>query len=151
VPELLAQLRAAHPEVTVWAAGGLILRNRDEQMEVLLMYRSRREDWSFPKGKIDAGETLEAAAEREVLEETGFRCRRLDRLSDVRYTDADGREKLVVYWTMEVLDGRFEPNDEVDVVGWFDFSSAAGLLTYGRDVELLGEVPRVTRPPRMPA
>jgi hypothetical protein len=41
---------------------------------------------------------------------------------------------------MAVEDGGFAPNDEVDAAGWFDPVSAAGLLTYARDVELLAAV-----------
>ncbi|MFT5203210.1 MAG: 8-oxo-dGTP pyrophosphatase MutT (NUDIX family) [Candidatus Aldehydirespiratoraceae bacterium] len=133
-------LAADYPEVTIWAAGGLILRHFDEP-EVLLIHRPQRQDWSFPKGKMDDGETLGQTAEREVVEETGYRCRRLDRLPEVRYVDTKDREKLVVYWTMELLDGVFVPNDEVDTLGWFGFVAARNLLTYERDISLLGAIP----------
>lgn len=46
--------------------------------EVLLVRRANPPDaglWGFPGGKIELGETLGAAAEREALEETGVRCR----------------------------------------------------------------------------
>jgi 8-oxo-dGTP pyrophosphatase MutT (NUDIX family) len=104
------------------------------------VHRPHRNDWSLPKGKLDEGETLGQTAEREVWEETGLRCRRLERLPVVRYADNRGREKLVVYWTMEVVNGEFEPNDEVDAMGWFDLASAANVLTYVRDVHVLDAV-----------
>jgi 8-oxo-dGTP pyrophosphatase MutT (NUDIX family) len=147
--DLRGRLALDHPEVVVWAAGGVILRNSGGALELLLVHRPDRDDWSFPKGKTDEGETLGQTAEREVLEETGFRCRRLDRLPVVRYADAKDREKLVAYWTMEVLDGDFEPNDEVDALGWFDLTSAAETLTYDRDVELLDAIKPVQRHLRM--
>lgn len=40
--------------------------------------------WEVPAGRIDEGETPEAAAERELLEETGHRCGRLVRLGVFR-------------------------------------------------------------------
>jgi 8-oxo-dGTP pyrophosphatase MutT (NUDIX family) len=138
--DLRDQLAVDYPDVTVWAAGGLILRHVDEP-EVLLIHRPHRQDWSFPKGKMADGENLSQTAEREVVEETGYRCRRLDRLPEVRYIDAKDREKLVVYWTMELIDGVFVPNDEVDTLGWFGLVAARNLLTYERDASLLGAIP----------
>jgi len=138
--DLRARLADENPDVTVWAAGGVVLREPQGELEVLLVHRPDRDDWSFPKGKLDDGETLGRAAEREVEEETGFTCRRLDRLPHVRYTDHKDREKLVVYWTMEVESGAFEPNDEVDTLGWFSLIAAAALLSYDRDVELLDAI-----------
>jgi mutator protein MutT len=49
------------------AAGGLIVNENDELLMIF-----RREKWDLPKGKIDAGETPEKAAKREVAEETGI-------------------------------------------------------------------------------
>jgi len=147
--DLRSRLARDHPEVTVWAAGGIVVRSGHGDDEVLLIHRPHRGDWSFPKGKLDEGETLGRAAEREVEEETGLRCRRLARLPVVRYRDQKDREKLVVYWTMEVLEGSFVPNSEVDAIGWFDPSSAALVLSYERDVDLLRAV-MATTPNRRP-
>jgi 8-oxo-dGTP pyrophosphatase MutT (NUDIX family) len=62
------------------------------------------DDWSLPKGKLDKGESFEDAALREVWEETGLRCRLLQELEPVRYTDGKGRPKVVRYWLMEPLE-----------------------------------------------
>ncbi|MEQ8841984.1 MAG: NUDIX hydrolase [Acidimicrobiales bacterium] len=140
VDELRARLADQYPDVVVWAAGGLVMRDHDGELELLLVHRPQHDDWSFPKGKVDDDEALSHTAEREVEEETGFRCRRLHRLPEVRYVDAKGREKLVVYWTMEVLDGEFVLNDEVDSLGWFTLPAAEPMLTYQRDIELLDAI-----------
>jgi 8-oxo-dGTP pyrophosphatase MutT (NUDIX family) len=140
MPDLRARLAEEHPEVTVWAGGGIVLREQPAGREVLIIHRPHRDDWSFPKGKLDEGETLGQTAEREVEEETGFRCRRIDRLAPVRYTDNRGREKLVVYWTMVAESGEFAPNDEVDTLGWFTVTAARGVLSYERDIELLDAI-----------
>ncbi len=55
----------------ILAAGGVLWRNK-ERRELLLVHRSRYDDWCLPKGKLDAGESFEAAALREVAEETGY-------------------------------------------------------------------------------
>lgn len=142
--DLRAKLTEVHPDIEVWAAGGVVIRDAAGELEVLLVHRPESADWSFPKGKMDEGETLGRTAEREVEEETGYRCARLQRLPEVCYV-AKGKRKLVVYWTMAILDGTFEPNDEVDALGWFGLTAAARVLTYERDIELLDAI-RPTKP-----
>lgn len=108
--------------------------------EVCLVHRSRYDDWSLPKGKLDEGESFEDAALREVWEETGLRCRLGRELAPVRYTVKD-RPKLVRYWLMEVVeDGGFEPDDEVDEVRWVDLGAARDLLSYEHDRDLVGSL-----------
>lgn len=131
------ELIAAHPEIDVWAAGGVVWRQTGTGAEVLVAHRPEHRDWTFPKGKVDGGETLRRCARREVEEETGYRCRTAERLPLVTYNDARDRRKAVVYWVMTVQDGAFAPNHEVDAIGWFDLASAAAVLSYRRDVELL--------------
>src|SRR5688500_9386400 len=92
------------------AAGGVVWR-RDASggLEVLLVHRDRYDDWTFPKGKLESGETHRQAALREVEEETGLRCTLGDELPEVRYEDRKGRAKRVRYWTMEPAGGSFAP------------------------------------------
>ena len=105
---------------------------------ICIVHRPSYDDWSLPKGKLDAGESFEAAALREVEEETGLRCALGDELEAVRYTDRKGRPKVVRYWAMEVTaDPGFEPNPEVDELRWVAPSEAAELLTYPHDRELV--------------
>jgi 8-oxo-dGTP diphosphatase len=127
------------PKREVQAAGGVVLRRRDGGgVEVLVVHRPKYDDWSLPKGKLDRGESFEDAALREVLEETGLRCRLRDELEPVRYRDNKGRPKIVRYWLMDVAEDRgFEPNDEVDDLRWLELHAAAALLTYEHDQELV--------------
>jgi 8-oxo-dGTP diphosphatase len=118
----------------VEAAGGIVL---DDEGRVAIVHRPRYDDWSLPKGKLDAGESFEEAALREVEEETGMRCSLGDELDPVRYRDNKGRPKLVRYWLMYVEDDPgFVPNDEVDELRWVTPGEAAELLTYPHDAEL---------------
>ena len=125
----------------VKASGGVVWRRGRGGLEVVLVHRPRYDDWSLPKGKLDAGESWEAAALREVEEEVGMRCRLGEELAPVRYRDNKGRDKAVRYWLMEPEDDAapFTPNDEVDEMRWTDVAAAAALLSYPRDAELVRE------------
>jgi 8-oxo-dGTP diphosphatase len=120
----------------VRAAGGVLVRDG----QVALVHRPKYDDWALPKGKLDEGESWEDAALREVREETGYHGALREELSPVEYTDPKGRPKTVRYWRMDVLDGEFEPNDEVDELRWLIPSAAAELLTYPHDRELVAEL-----------
>ena len=62
------------------AGGGLVHNGKGE---LLMIYR--RGKWDLPKGKLDPGETIEACAVREVMEETGLREIVLGKLIEVGY------------------------------------------------------------------
>ena len=122
----------------IQAAGGVVMRKGPEETEIAVVHRPRYDDWSFPKGKLDPGETFEEAALREVREETGLTCRLGPELAFAHYDDNKGRPKIVRYWLMAVIeDPGFEPNDEVDELRWLTPSQAADLLTYSRDRKLV--------------
>jgi 8-oxo-dGTP diphosphatase len=117
------------------ASGGLIVRDG----RVVVVHRARYDDWSFPKGKADPGESDEDCALREVEEETGLRCELAAELTSTRYRDQHGRPKRVRWWLMRPLSGAFEPNDEVDELRWVAPAEARELLTYPHDAQLLDE------------
>jgi 8-oxo-dGTP diphosphatase len=120
--------------IEVVAAGGLVWRPAAAGgREFLVVARPHRGDWSLPKGKLEAGETLEQCARREVLEETGLTCELGLRLPAQRYIDHQGRSKQVTYWTMTVLAGAFTPNAEVDRVVWLAADAVAQRLSYETD------------------
>jgi 8-oxo-dGTP diphosphatase len=122
----------------VRAAGGIISRrNGRGGLEVLVIHRKARGDWSFPKGKVEPGESEEFCALREVAEETGLSCALGGELPSVWYRDRRNRPKRVRYWAMTILRGSAQPLNEVDAVRWLGIADAARTLTYPRDREVL--------------
>lgn len=116
------------------AAGGVIVRDGT----ALLVHRPRYGDWSFPKGKLEAGESWEDAALREVEEETGLRCALGEEVGRTHY-DVDAGPKEVRYFAMTAA-GEARAQNEVDEVRWVSLDEAAELLTHDRDRRLLRTV-----------
>lgn len=122
----------------VHAAGGVVSRpGGDDGVELLLVHRPRYDDWTFPKGKLEPGETHEQAAVREVEEETGLRCELGRELTSTSYNDGKGRPKTVRYWAMRPLEGDFRPHEEVDEIRWVSHELAKELLSHDRDHDVL--------------
>lgn len=121
----------------VQAAGGLVVRRQSGLLELVVVHRPVQDDWSFPKGKLEAGETLDVAALREVREETGMTCELLRFIGHTEYVDRKGRQKTVAYWIMAATGGSFSPNQEVDELRWLTLDEASRLLSYARDQELI--------------
>src|SRR6476661_5196973 len=135
------------------SAGGLVVRTEDGTASAALIGRLDRRGrlrWSLPKGHVEAGETHEEAAIREVAEETGISGRITARLGSVDYTFiAEGRRihKRVHHYLMIAVGGELSDADiEVTEVAWVPLSDLAGRLAYAgerrlarRAVELLAE------------
>ena len=121
----------------VRAAGGVPYRRNGDDLQVLLVYRSRYRDWTFPKGKVKKDESDEEAARREVEEETGLEVELGPELPSTTYTDPKLRKKTVRYWAMTPTSGQAVAQNEIDEVEWLSREEAADRLTHERDREVL--------------
>jgi len=121
----------------VRAAGGVVVRGRPGELEVVVVHRPKYDDWTLPKGKARSGESDEACALREVEEETGLRCELHEELGSTSYSDAAGRPKRVRFWLMRPVGGELCAAHEVDDVCWLPFDDALSLLSYERDRDVL--------------
>lgn len=131
------------------AAGALVWRERKGRLQVQLVHRPRYRDWSWPKGKLDPGETLRECAVREVAEETGHEIVLGIPLPMQRYRTPEGRLKRVHYWAArrasdaDAAAVRARPPvpavdpDEIDDVVWLDVDVARDRLTRPTDREPL--------------
>lgn len=129
----------------VYAAGAVLWREENKKLLVALIHRGRYHDWTFPKGKVDPGETLAEAAVREVREETGLRIKLGVPLETVSYPLDKTKTKVVHYWAARVSDqslgnSKFKPSEEVSEVLWLAPEEAFGKLSYQHDRELLQEI-----------
>ena len=126
----------------VLAAGAVLWHRRSDSatVEVALVHRPRYDDWSLPKGKLEPGESIWAAAVREVAEETGYPAFLGRHLGQRRYPVSQPvpATKVVDYFAARVAGpGEFRPSKEVDALRWLPVADADGMLSYPGDREIL--------------
>ena len=123
----------------VMAAGGIVLRRGPSPLIAVVRLRKRNE-WVLPKGKLDDGETPRAAAEREVMEETGHAVSVHEFLGTLVY-ETNGRSKVVHYWRMEA-DGEpvRELMHDVRAVDWLPLDRAVKRLSRDHERTFLENV-----------
>ena len=140
-------MREGPPQVS---AGGVVVRRTDGGVCVRLIARQRQRRapqggvvWCLPKGHLEAGESAEQAALREIREETGVRGRVLQPLGAVHYAyidPTDGRRyaKTVHHYLCEYLGEEPVPHDD-EVLGaqWLSFEEAAARLAYDNERRIL--------------
>ena len=126
------------------AAGAVVWRkHKDNFTEVAIIHRPKYDDWSFPKGKIEVGESLIACAHREVLEETNLQTEFGPHLGQVEYFTPDGLKK-VTYWSAKVIGEKpFRTNTEVDQLKWIPITKVIEVLTNETDKEIFDKFVKV--------
>jgi 8-oxo-dGTP pyrophosphatase MutT (NUDIX family)/phosphohistidine phosphatase SixA len=122
------------------AAGAVAWRPGPDGDEVLLVHRTKYDDWSLPKGKQEPDEPLPLTATREVMEETGAAITLGRHLAPVRYK-VNGNPKRVDFWAAQVtaMDDAAVPNAEVDKIAWLPVSAALRRVSYKQDVAVLND------------
>ena len=135
----------------VLAAGALVWRLKNDKLQVLVVHRPRYDDWSFPKGKAEPGESMVLTAIREVAEETGRQIVLGRYLGKARRRLVSGRKKRTLYWAAQVLPesgpgeglrAAVKPASkrEIDKVRWWKVKKAACKLTHADDKRLLARL-----------
>jgi 8-oxo-dGTP pyrophosphatase MutT (NUDIX family) len=124
------------------SAGGAVIRDRNVIVVVPVKRdANRRRVLALPKGHLNKGETDEAAAIREVSEETGVQAELIDKLGDVEYSyERRGRRraKRVAFYLFEYRSGSLEDHDhEIEDARWMPLERAVEELTYPGEREIV--------------
>lgn len=128
-----------------YSAGGVVYRANGEGYEFVAVQRARHGDWSLPKGHIEAGESHEQAALREVKEETGIDARIVSLIGEVVYFYRRPRQggltrKTVYHFLMEASSHELcGPNWEVSEARWVPIAQADSLLSYENDKRIINQ------------
>ena len=117
-----------YPDAPRVAVGAVVV----DQEKVLLVLRGKapaKDMWAVPGGSVDLGETLQAAAEREILEETGLQIRAGEIIYAFEKIERDDAGQVRFHYVIldllgEVLDpaSPLRPADDVSDAGWFSLA-----------------------------
>lgn len=127
------------------SAGGVVYKFEDDKIspKILLCYQKKlsgNKAYCLPKGHIEAGESTEEAALREVFEETGIKAEIEVPLSEINYIFTEKGEKVkktVVFFLMRMLSQSFQPNDETEDVAWCSEKEALELDKYTTEQDVI--------------
>ena len=121
------------------SAGGVVYRRRGESVEVALISVGEKSRWQLPKGLVDRGESPEAAALREVREETGLVGELVAPIETAEYwyvgtARGGGRvrfHKFVHFYLLRYASGEVSAHDhEVNEARWFEIGAACDALAF---------------------
>jgi 8-oxo-dGTP pyrophosphatase MutT (NUDIX family) len=117
--------------VTVQKAGAIVLSKQDPSL-VALLYRSKQDDWSFPKGHVEEGEDVFETTRREIAEETGLSVRLVEEpLPSMEYDHLSGDHVVVYMFLMQSEDdSALKAEFEGDKIVWVNSAEVAGTLSH---------------------
>ena len=129
------------------SCGAIIFRKYHGNTELLLIKHTSAGHWSFPKGHVEAGETEEQTAKREIMEETsidvdicpGFR-------EVVTYSPRRDVQKDVIYFLARAKNFDYVPQEsEIAQIKWVEINLAHSFLTYDNDKQLVNKAKPLIR------
>ena len=140
--------RRALPTVEETSAGGIVVDVAGPPRAAVIarVNRAGRVEWCLPKGHLEAGETPEEAAVREIAEETGILGRIIGSLGTIDYWfSAEGRRvhKSVHHYLLVAVGGELtvdgDPDQEAIDVAWVPLPELGGLLAFPNERRIAQE------------
>ena len=113
-------------------AGGLIIKEIDNIKHVLLIYRKKADDWTFPKGhKDDTDIDSKYTAIREIKEETNLDTEIIKELPIIEYTNAKNEHIIYYMYLMRDLEtSELKVENEGDILRWVNIDNISEVLHY---------------------
>lgn len=129
------------------SAGGIVYRPNADGGEVALISVGDPPRWQLPKGLVDAGETTEIAAQREVREEAGIEATIVGKMETVEYwyqATVGGKRvryhKFVHFFLMRYVSGDVADHDhEVNEARWMEIGLALELIAFKSERTVLAK------------
>ncbi len=126
---------------TAVSAGGVVYRNGEDGIEIVICGRLGDGVWGLPKGTPEDGESLEETAVREVSEETGLEVQIAEKVGVVEYWFARTGvryHKWVHHFLFEATGGDTDRHDlEYDRVEWRPIENALKTLTFKNESDMV--------------
>lgn len=127
------------------SAGGVAYREINGRVEIAIILTNPERRWQLPKGMVDAGETVEEAALREVREEAGVESDLLGLIDKTEYwffAERNGQRRRIhkfVHWfLMRYRLGNVEDHDhEVIEARWEQIDSALKMLVFKNERDIV--------------
>ena len=112
-------------------AGAIIISKENPEL-IALLYRSREDDWSFPKGHVEKGESFIKTAQREIKEETGLFVRFIgDELPPIQYSHSNGHQIMIrMFLAQSEDDTTLKRESKNDEIIWIPYTKVTDTLSY---------------------
>lgn len=131
---------------TVLKAGGIVIKKNEEDIRILLIYRAKQQDWTFPKGHVEQGESENNTAKREIFEECGINVTLISELPEYEYVIPNKKIDVNVHmfaFYPESFDSKLEHKG--DMVEWVPIDEVCNKLSHANLKEYFEKVESIIR------